>query len=473
MFLDAYLRPDIVVFKNTVDLDSSQSDDTSAYLGIDYSIALHNDPESAGARWLVKLERNGPWDYDAPLFVHNALLTSGGRIEAYRNDELLPALEEFWLDWPLAGGLRVQAGLFAYEVGLGFSLNGSYENYGVLLSQERKGLVWRFYYCRPDLVYKNRLGPRVRQEEEQGQTYEHNAANFCAFDLRVERESWWLHPYIGALVDYTSADKRANLFSTPVDHDILGTVGYALGMRMGEWEPRFEIARNFGWARSADSGYEDIEHKGYLVYAELRRSAGAFHPIAQCLVASGNTVTFEDAQNGAQGITGGTNRAFGYSSPFNDNLSDSISGVNTDIRTLVASGCGWGLQYGVRRPSTFSASDFDNIIIPAIGFDADITEKLNISVYGFYLRAFEKAVGMLDGVARRLSADLGQEVDVYADYRLNEHVTFSFLVGYFFPGHYYREKRDDADGNVLSPFIRGDGDADGAYQAEAAVELRF
>lgn len=122
--LDAYLRQDFVTFKNVVDLDNHASDDTTTYLGIDYSLAFTSEFKGSGAVLYAKLERNGPYDYDAPLFVHNTLMTSGGVIEKYRGDELLPELEEFWLDAPLVKPYRFKAGLYAYEVGNGFAQIG-------------------------------------------------------------------------------------------------------------------------------------------------------------------------------------------------------------------------------------------------------------------------------------------------------------------------------------------------------------
>lgn len=52
---------------------------------------------------------------------------------------------------------------------------------------------WRLYYCRPDLVYKIHLGPYIKQEEEQGQSYEPNAANFFATDIKItaDKQIFW------------------------------------------------------------------------------------------------------------------------------------------------------------------------------------------------------------------------------------------------------------------------------------------
>jgi len=56
---------------------------------------------------------------------------------------------------------------------------------------------------------------------------------------------------------------------------------------------------------------------------------------------------------------------------------------------------------------------------------------------------------------------------------LNKNVKLGFLGGYFFPGRYYKERRDDTQGSLLSPFVRGDGDADNAYQVELVMEVTF
>jgi hypothetical protein len=140
---------------------------------------------------------------------------------------------------------------------------------------------------------------------------------------------------------------------------------------------------------------------------------------------------------------------------------------------VVAGGAGFGLQYGVARPSTGSASDFDNVVIPALGVDIEIGDRGKLSVFGYYLRALERGVGTYLGEARKLSPDLGREIDVFYDHRVNENTLVSIVAGCFFPGEYYKEERDDAAGSLLSPLVRGSGDADVAYQLEVALELTF
>lgn len=180
-----YLRTDIVTLKNTIDLDSKNSDDTTTYFGIDYSIGFDLKSKESGPQAFIKLERNGPYDYDAPLFIHNTLRTSTDRVERYRGKQLWPQVEEFWADVPVSNfPFRFKSGLFAYNVGNGIASGGSYENYGLSLYNEDKDIKWHFYYCKPDLANKTYLGPHIKQEREQGIDYEHNKANFFAADVK-------------------------------------------------------------------------------------------------------------------------------------------------------------------------------------------------------------------------------------------------------------------------------------------------
>jgi hypothetical protein len=471
--LDTYLRTDLVSFKNVVSLDSHNKDDQTTYLGIDYSFAVNGEFKNSGNKFYLKLERNGPYDYDAPLFIHNTLINSGGRVEKYRNAELLPQIEEFWLDTKLGSNFGLKAGMFIYEAGNGFSLNGGYENYGVTLYHQTQNIFWRLYYCRPDLVYKNILGPHIPQEEVQGQRYEPNAANFFATDVKITagKQTFW--PYVGMLADYTSNGKRDNLFAAPIKKDLLGTFGVAWEYAADNFTLKLEAARNFGYAQSQDSEYKDIQHTGYMFYSGLEYVLGKFVPELQFLLCSGNKATLDMEGNPDGLYVSGKNRAFSYSSPTNRYLSDAVSSSNVDMLPIVAMGGGYGLNYGVPRPGTFYSGDFEDLIMPSIGFDYNFTDKLCVGLYGYYLRAFNRPVGALDGEGKYLSQDLGMEADLFVDYKVNTQLTVGFLGGYFIPGKYYKEKRDDEDGSPFSPYLRGDGNANNAYQFEFYVELKF
>ncbi len=462
-----------MTFKNVTSLDNKNKDDSTVYLGIDYSLGFNLDLKNNPSKFYLKLERNGPYDYDAPLFIHNTLMTSGGVIEKYRDEELLPALEELWMETPLFDYLKFKAGLYAYTVGNGFSLNGGYENIGFTLSRESQDFCWRFYYCRPDLEHKYRLGPAIHQEKEQGIVYEPNAANFFATDAKFKIGENSLQPYIGALVDYTSPDKRDNLFSAPIKQDILGTVGLAWDTTINKLTFNFEAAHNFGRAKSSDPEFKDISHTGYLIYSGLSYKTGKFIPSAKVLACSGNKVTLDAVRGRDTSLTSAKNRAFSYYSPMNKNLGDSISSNNSDMLPIVAMGGGYGLNYGVPRPKTFSVGDFENIILPCIGFDYLATEKLTLGIYEYYLSSFERGAGMYEEEAKYLSRDLGWETDLFIDYKINENILISLLGGYFWPGEFYQEERDDTDGSLLTPFVRGDGSADPAFQVELALEFKF
>jgi len=471
--LNTYLRTDLVTFKNVAGLDSSNKDDRTAYLGIDYSFSFSADPKNQGPKYFLKLERNGPYDYSAPVFIRNTLINTGGEIDRYRGSEFLPQVEEFWIDAPLFNKFGSRAGLYIYEVGNGFSLNGNYENYGFTLYRQTESLLWRIYYCRPDLLYKNVLGPRIKQEIEQGQKYEPNAANFFATDAKINvgKQVFW--PYAGMLADYTSCGKRDNLFTAPIKRDLLGTLGAAWEFNGEKLSLKLEAAHNFGFAQSASSEYKDVQHTGYMFYSSLDYSFGKFTPSFQFLLCSGNKATLEMAENGDTTYTGGKNRAFSYFSPTNFNLGDTISTSNVEMLPIVAMGGGYGLNYGVPRPKTFSSGDFENLIMPSVGFDYDFTPKLNVGVYFYYLSAFNRPVGVYEGEGKFLSRDLGCETDLFIDYYIKPNILFSILGGYFIPGQYYKEKRDDVDGSLFSPYLRGDGLADCAYQLEMSVEVKF
>ncbi|MFA6357479.1 MAG: hypothetical protein WCY09_02290 [Candidatus Omnitrophota bacterium] len=471
--LDTYFRTDLVSFKNVESLNSHDQDDHAAYLGIDYSFAFNADLKDSENQFYLKLERNGPYDYSAPLYIHDTLINAGDKIARYRGAELLPQVEEFWIDSKLFDNYRVKTGLYVYEVGNGFALNGNYENYGLTFYKETQNLIWRFYYCKPDLVYKIHVGPDIKQAQEQGQSYEPNAANFFAADAKIiaGKQTFW--PYIGMLADYTSSGKRDNLFAAPIERDFLGTLGTAWQYDHENFTLKLEAAHNFGVAQSQDSNYKDITHTGYMFYSGLEYVFGKFVPELQFLFCSGNKVTLDEAGNPDTKYVSGKNRAFSYASPTNMNLSDSISSSNADMLPIVAMGGGDGLNYGVPRPKTFASGDFENLIMPSVGFDYNFTDRLILSLYGYYLRAFNRPVGTLNGEGKYLSRDLGYEADLFVDYKVNPHLMVGFLGGVFFPGKFYKERRDDQDGSLFSPYLRGDGSANNAYQIELYAELKF
>ncbi len=476
--MDTYLRTDVISFKNVVDLDSHNRDDHSTYFGIDYSLGFNLNLKPQDQRLYLKLERNGPYDYDAPVSIHNTLMVSGpSHVDRYKNEELLPQAEEFWFDLPIADiPLRFKAGLFPYEIGKGFAQGtGSFENYGFNLYHPSENFSWRFHYFRPDLVYKTRLGPKIHQEKQEGIAYEPNAANYFALDATIASDKNKFQPFFSILLDRTSVNKRTDLFLTPVRKETLGMLGLDYDTKIKDLSLGFELARNFGKAESEDAEFKDIEHKGYLIYTTASYNIGKFSPHCQFLLTSGNEVTTDMVDNGDEKFVSGANKAFSAYSPLNTNLFDSLSAI-PDSLPLVFFGWGNGLNYGVgiNRPSTLADDGvLENMIMPSVGFDYNFTDKFSATVDWWYLKANEKGVGTLGGFAKELSRYLGQEIDLSFYYDINKNVNVSLCTGYFSPGKYFKEERDDTAGSLFTPFVRGDGNANAAHQIELSVEFNF
>ncbi len=471
-----YSRTDIISLSNTVDLDTSNKDDASTYLGIDYYFGLDLQFGDDGPQAYLKLQRNGPYGYDAPVFIHNALRTSIGPLERYNEEELLPEVRELWVEAPLGtSSVKIKGGRFGYSVGHGVAIGTAYENYGLGVTGGKEGegeVQWRFHYFYPDAANNSPWGPRVPQQADQLVDYEQGNTHLVALDAQWGTEKNRLQPYLGFLYDRT-ADKRSSVFAAPTHNDLLGTAGASWDATAGHWSVQLEGAHNFGRAESSDSEFKDVEHSGYLIYSGLTYDAGKTKPHARFILASGNKVTTEMVDNGDTALVSGKNRAFSTYSPFNTNLFDAVSEPLT-VGPIVALGLGWGLNYGIDRPTTFGdAGILENLILPGVGFEHQCTDRLTMSWDWWYLQSFEPGIGTFDGASKELSPELGQEVDLVLTYSVNEHAELGFSGGYFMPGNFYREERDDTGGSLLTPFIRGDGDADPAYQLELSLTLRL
>ncbi len=470
-----YLRIDGVAFRNVVDLGSDDTvNDSDAYIGFDYSLGFDLAFKEEGPHFYLKLERNGPYEYDAPLFSHKIVTTSAGEVKNYRHEELLPCVKEYWADIPLWKSLplRIKGGLLPFEIGHGISVGGYYENYGAVLYSENEKFTWHFYYFRPDYAHKRPFGPDIPQEKKQGINYEHSKANLFAADAIFSWDKNTFQPYISVLLDRTDG-KRTDLFMTPTDRDLLGTVGLAWDFEMDSFYVSAEAARNFGKAESDDPAFDNVRHEGYCFYAETGCNFGRFDPRTRFFLASGNKVTTEMVDEGDELYRGTKNRAFSVYSPLNTNLADSLA-EPIIMLPMVAMGTGWGLNYGISRPTTFGdPSLLENIILFNLGFDYELTDKLSFTFDWWKLMSQEKGIGIFDGVTKRLSSDLGNEIDLSLCWTLNDNVEISLAGGYFFPGEYYSEMRDDVDGSIFTPFVRGDGNPKGAYQAELSLTLTF
>lgn len=467
--LSAELRTDFISSANTVDLDNKIKTDDYAYLAYEYSFKFDLRYKET-VEFFLKFETIGPGKSDAPLLSDKKILNYTGYVGDYQGAENLPRIREYWMDSGLPYlPIRFKGGLFRYSVGKGLT-SGFYENYGITLYNENDKFKGRFHYEQPDLTNRIILGPHIKQEKLQGIDYQPNAANLYAFDMEIpfsKKNSIW--PYLILLVDRTSDGKRTRVFDTPTDKDMLGTFGFNLNLNLNNLSFGFETARNFGKAVSSDDNFPDVEHKGFLVYADSSYDFGFFSPRMSVLVASGNKVTEEDFSRGS--YLSKSNKAFSVYSPMNINLSDSVYPYS-GFGPLVAMGNGYGLNNGVPRPTTFDDPYLpENIIMPNAGIDFIPTDKLKVSLDLWFLKSYKKGWGsFLD--AKGLDRGVGKEFDLFVNYDVNRNFNLSLFGGYFVPGNYYKESRDDMR-NVFSPLVRGDGEADDAWQLELSATVTF
>lgn len=469
-----FLRTDVIMLENTVDLDTKQRDDRFQTVSADYSLAFDFKIKNEGPQVYLKLERNAIYDYDAPLVIHNTLNTYVGKVSGYCNAELLPKIKEYWADLPIAPDrdIRLKAGLFKYQVGHGIALGGSYQNYGIELYAHTEQFEWNIYTCWPDYANKPLLGPYIKQEKPEGVDYEHSKAYFVSTDVKVSTEHITAQPYVGMLMDFSDT-RRLNFFQTPTNDDILGTVGIAWDFELDRFSFGVEWARNFGRANSSEADFPDVEHRGYAVYADAKYEFGNFVPHSYVIYTSGNKLTTDMITNGDTVYPGSKNNAFSVYSPMNGYLADSIyPGMAT--MPLVATGNGWGINYGVRRPTTFGDPGLmENLTLFGLGFDHVLMPKATLTCDWWYLSNPQKGIGLYNGIPKVISTDIGNEVDVYFSYDINKSLKINVLSGIFFPGAAYREERTDTGGSLFTPFVRGDGKADPAYQFEINMEMSF
>lgn len=452
---------------NNLDLDNEKRDGVT-YAGYTYDMELNITYKDFLISF-IRLESNGPFDYDAPVISDKKINTLFGEVVNYGIPEIIPRVEEYWINFFVFYlPVKLKLGQYAYRVGNGYALGGYYENYGFSLSSINENFKWTFSYVKPDIVNKIIIGPQVPQERALDMEYDSNA-HFVCFDTLIKCDNCLLQPYIGLLRDTTSSNRRISNFPVPVNEDNLFTVGIDTEIYFDTFHVGFEVAKNFGSANVLGD-HSDIIHKGYMAYTDISYSFEKCTPRSKLLISSGNKMDADDVLQGR--FNSHSNNAFSVYSPTNANLSDTIYPVA--YGPLVATGGGYALNYGIARPSAFGDSyQLNDLILPNVGIDIQIMEKWSISFDYWYLKSFEHAMGILNDKAISLSSDLGHELDFYSSYDVTEHISFSLLTGIFFPGKYYHEKRDDGDILGLAPAPRFDGDADPAYQIELVTEIVF
>lgn len=471
---EPYLRTDFNMMENNLDLDTDIRDDRVQYISFDYALAFDFRVKDNGPELYFMLERNAFYDYNTPVIIHNTLQTFNGKVHGYYNAELLPKVKEYWGDSPIAPGsdIRLRGGLFKYEVGHGISLNGSYQNYGLELYTEEHGFRWNVYTCWPDINNKQLLGPYIKQEKPQGVDWEHSKAYFISTDVKAQAGRISAQPYAGLLMDY-SVGKRQSFFQTATDRDMLGTVGVSFDFDLGKFKLSAEWARNFGMASSISPGMPSVEHRGYAVYADAAYDMGRFMPIARFIFGSGNKLTTDMITNGDTLYPGSKNNAFSVFSPFNNYLVDSIY-PSIPTLPLVAMGNGLAMNYGIPRPGSFrDPAQIENMVLVDLAFSYLPTDKIDIIFDWWYIANAQKGIGMYNNVPKVISPEIGTEVDLGIKYKIFKGVALKLVGGLFMPGAAYREERTDTGGSLFTPFVRGDGKADNAYQVEMSLETHF
>ena len=81
---------------NNLDLDSDKSDGVT-YMGYTYDTKF-NITYKEFLTSFIKLEGNGPFDYDAPIVSDRKTNTLFGEVENYSMPEIIPRVEEYWID---------------------------------------------------------------------------------------------------------------------------------------------------------------------------------------------------------------------------------------------------------------------------------------------------------------------------------------------------------------------------------------
>ncbi|MEP9411658.1 MAG: alginate export family protein [Candidatus Brocadia sp.] len=465
--MENHLRISGNILGNNLDLDNDRSDGI-IYMGYTYDLRFNLEYKDILTSF-VKLESNGPFDFDAPVMSDRKINTFYGKVDNYSIPEVIPRVEEYWVDSMVFHfPLRFKIGQYPYQVGNGYALCGYYENYGLSVYSTDEDFKWTVYYARPDLANKIILGPQVPQERALDVEYDSNT-HFLSFDAVIKWNEYLFQPYIGLLHDTTPGNRRVSAYPFPVNEDNLGTIGIDIDRNIDRLNFGFEVAKNFGRANIAgEDSY--IVHKGYMAYADVSYSFGKITPRSKLLVSSGNKMDADDVINGR--FHSHSNYAFSVYSPTNANLSDAI--YPAAYGPYLATGGGYAMNYGIARPSIFGdAYQLNDLILPNIGVDIQITDKWSVSIDYWYLRSFEHAIGLRDSRPVTLSSDLGHELDFYGSYDITKNISFNLLTGIFFPGKYYHEKRDDRDILGLAPAPRFDGGADIAYQIEFATEITF
>ena len=95
--VENHLRLSGNLLGNNLDLNSDNSSDSLAYMGYTYDTKV-NIKYKEYLTSFVKLESNGPFDFDAPIVSDKKVNTRFGAVDNYSFPEVIPRVEEYWID---------------------------------------------------------------------------------------------------------------------------------------------------------------------------------------------------------------------------------------------------------------------------------------------------------------------------------------------------------------------------------------
>ncbi len=479
--LDGSLRLSFNGLGHVVTLDHDDKKDMQYYMGELASLGLDVKYREEYEGY-IKFASFGAGRYDAPVLPRGTVRTIYGDVGDDDVRDIMPRLQEWWVAGPFVPGkpFKGKAGLFTYSVGSGLSLGGYYENYGANLSVETGNLKWTGHFAVPDIENKWYLGPYLPLERNNyGVKYNSRTYFFAADVVAAVGEGSFVQPYLGILLDRTPWAKRTSVYAAPVDTEYLGTFGTDVKMSSGNLSFGAEGAMNFGKAWSLDEQYNSITHNGWMASAGAAYSffEGKVIPRAKFYYLSGNKFVGDDIIDGQ--IVKNVNREFSNYSPCNTNLSDSFYPA-FDGGPYVFCGMGSSMDQGILRPTTFGDPyQMTNLATPNIGVDFEFFGKLTVSLDYWYLRSAEPAIGAdydEDTAVYSpytLPTYLGNELDLYTEYAVNDNIVLSFLGGIFLPGDYYRKRRGDDNLLGVASAPRFDGGVSTPWMIEAAVTYSF
>lgn len=479
--LDGSLRLAFNGLGHVVTLDHDDKKDMQYYMGEMASLGLDVKYKEEYEGY-IKFSSYGAGRYDVPVLPRGTVRTIYGDVGDNAVRDIMPRLQEWWVTGPFVPGkpFKGKAGLFTYSVGNGLALGGYYENYGADISLKTGSLKWTGHFAVPDIENKWYLGPYIPLERTNyGVKYNSRAYFFAADVVAALGEGSFVQPYLGVLVDRTPAAKRTSVYAAPVNTEYLGTYGADVEMSFGDLSLMVESAANFGEAWSADPSYGNIGHNGWMFNAGASYSFcdGKIVPRAKFYYLSGNKFVGDDISDGQ--LIKNVNREFSNYSPCNTNLSDSFYPA-FDGGPYVFSGMGYSMNQGILRPTTFGDPyQMTNLVTPNVGMDLEFFGKLTVSLDYWYLQSAEPPIGAdYDDITGMYSpytlpSYMGNELDLYTEYAVNDNIVLSFLGGIFLPGDYYRKKRGDADLLGIAAAPRFDGGASTPWMIEAAVTYSF